>query len=806
MDVDARLKALARLAQSKTDAAREAIEKELNQVSKTLESESEYDFLTQALDILDVIGYRLSGHAVGIVDAFIQTVEARKIRNTQVEEFLSFEVAKYNNAQTLVAKAIEVAVHLRYYETQSVLRILLRTFNHPSESVRKKAFEGLSAVASYDLDVFYGSDRNGGIGAAPQQQIIDTLEIQSDPDLKAHFPAALKLLDELLSPSMEGATWSSTALTLSRGATPALPSISAIRQRSIRLLCRMFGLAATKSEKLRLINTLHSATRTNVHTSLDENASEMIVRDATDVLAFYARLVPTEDFQIVQKIEHNSYWIFVHAHREEIRTAALSVEKALATHREYHIYRVLVGFEGVFSDWATLQSADTQWGIREKERRDKASELARSVTPETYPEWRARILACAKTESDDLATFPVFYQFLDELAATHPELALTLVTEDTATVARFLIPLLHGLWGGSCKDATRNLIEKWIKEAKAGKEHHLFAATKLFLSTKDVDVALLGSLVEKAVEIRDIPAVRQVVAVAIVRYPMAGEGAGNLKELLFRALEALTAVGDASWVYDAWFRDEARQLFAELQGADLDNVLRNLKVLPKIDYHADELLARIAERAPERVIQFFCERLSVETKRDQDSGSAVFEAVPYEFHKLHEPLSKAPNAAVRAVLARYRADSSLFAFRGARLLHNIFPKFSEKLEAELLQLVWEGGEANYGFVLGILRNYQGEPFIHRLCKEIVKAIPDGSGLRTEVAIALETTGMVSGAFGMSEAYERKRKEVLDWLADPDERVQNFAKWYIGNLEHMRDAERKRAEEDIALRKFQFGEE
>src|SRR5207302_1515678 len=97
--------------------------------------------------------------------------------------------------------------------------------------------------------------------------------------------------------------------------------------------------------------------------------------------------------------------------------------------------------------------------------------------------------------------------------------------------------------------------------------------------------------------------------------------------------------------------------------------------------------------------------------------------------------------------------------------------FSDEFEAELLKLVQEGGERNLEFVLAVLRNYHGQPFIHRLSKEIVKSIPIDSTFRTEVAIALETTGVVSGEFGVSEAYERKRQEVLDWLTDPDERVQ-----------------------------------
>jgi hypothetical protein len=137
---------------------------------------------------------------------------------------------------------------------------------------------------------------------------------------------------------------------------------------------------------------------------------------------------------------------------------------------------------------------------------------------------------------------------------------------------------------------------------------------------------------------------------------------------------------------------------------------------------------------------------------------------------------------------------------------NIFPNFSDKFEAELLKLVRQGGDRNYEFVLAILRNYDGQTFIHRLSKEIVKSVPPDSPFLTDVAIALESTGVVSGEFGLVDAYERKQQEVLDWVEDPDTRVQQFATRYIEDLEKMRDAERKRAEEDIALRKFHYGEE
>ena len=120
-------------------------------------------------------------------------------------------------------------------------------------------------------------------------------------------------------------------------------------------------------------------------------------------------------------------------------------------------------------------------------------------------------------------------------------------------------------------------------------------------------------------------------------------------------------------------------------------------------------------------------------------------------------------------------------------------------------MVREGGDAELEFVAGVLRAYSGEAFIHAVAKELIKHLPPGSSLVPEVEIALQSTGVVSGEFGMAEAYERKRLEVLDWLQEPDARIRTFAVRYISQLEAMRDGERARAEESIALRKFNYGE-
>jgi hypothetical protein len=277
-----------------------------------------------------------------------------------------------------------------------------------------------------------------------------------------------------------------------------------------------------------------------------------------------------------------------------------------------------------------------------------------------------------------------------------------------------------------------------------------------------------------------------------------------IDDLFIPALEVLTEQANANWIFDFWFRREARAVMCNLGEPEIDLVLRNLLALKEIDYHAEEVLFLIAQRTPKKVLLFLCQRLSTQAQKTE-GGSSTFDAIPYKLHKLHEPLSKIPEDAVRVIRDQYDGNYQMFIFRGARLLKIIFPQFSVDFEAALLNIVREGGNASLEFVLAILRNYEGEPFIHSLCKQIVKSITLESPLRTEIAVALESTGVVTGEFWFAEAFERKKNEIADWLTDPDAKVQEFAKWYATSLEQMSAADRRRAEEEIALRKYKYGE-
>ncbi|MGH8635064.1 MAG: hypothetical protein ACRET7_13160 [Burkholderiales bacterium] len=795
MDFDLRLKALIGLADSQTSAALEALKDALEKAQASLNEHTQYDLLEQSLSILEAIAHRFKNEVTSAIISFIPALKTRRITYSAEMSMFAKDIASYQNASSLAVCAIDVLMRLRYVSTEPITRTLLKLSVDENKDIRSKAIDSLKTIAAYDLDVFYGPDRKTGIGGEPQRQVLRLVSDLEDKELIEYHAAVLGIAESLLSPTLEGTRWSSTAVTISHLAVPADGGVVDIRGDTIRLLRRLYELLPETSQKMWVIGVMNDATRPHRAPSGDEDVVGMITRNSQDVLEFYRGLVGTADFAIVQKIESLSYWVFYHAPNEQVKRYALAVETAIAENAEYQTYKILIGFEGIFESWEKLRKDDKYWEETDKYRKDKATEFANSITAANFDEWRARIIAYAKTQSQDLATFPNFYYFLQTFAKAQPKLALKLISEEPDAIAGFIIPILRGLWDGPEQPALRKILDEWIEEGR-----YLYASTKQFLDCPTLDRALVKRLLERAKELNELDTVSLVMTVAASNY---NDDESIVKELFIPALEILTEHGNPQWIFELWFRREARAVIASLDEYGTDLILKNLMALEKIDYHAEEILYLIAQKMPQKVLTFLCQRLSA--TQEGEKKHKTYDAIPFTLHKLNKPLATIPNDAVRIVRTEYDGNFGMFIFRGAHLLKTIFPQFSSEFEAELLRLVEEGGDDDLEFVVAVLRNYEGQTFIHNVCKAMVNKVPTDSQFRTEVTIALQNTGVVSGAYGFAEAYDRKKAEIQGWLSDPSEKIREFAARYVEGLDHMIIADRRRADEDIALRKQRFDE-
>ena len=71
-------------------------------------------------------------------------------------------------------------------------------------------------------------------------------------------------------------------------------------------------------------------------------------------------------------------------------------------------------------------------------------------------------------------------------------------------------------------------------------------------------------------------------------------------------------------------------------------------------------------------------------------------------------------------------------------------------------------------------------------------------------LTLLATGVVSGEFGLADAYSRKAELVADWQSDPDPHVRKFARSFSESLNAMAERERENALESMEVRKHLYG--
>ncbi len=206
------------------------------------------------------------------------------------------------------------------------------------------------------------------------------------------------------------------------------------------------------------------------------------------------------------------------------------------------------------------------------------------------------------------------------------------------------------------------------------------------------------------------------------------------------------------------------------------------------------VLVRETER--QRLTELMTARLA---KRADTGDKAQGELIPFEFQGLEAVLSKDPELAISKGLTWFAQDRTDFRFRGGSLLSRAFPTYTPEFAAALCKLVKAGGDAEADFSLALLQNYLDSTSTDGVLREIVSRFPQDAPKMDGVRININSTGVVSGEFGLAEAWRVKKESLTRWMADDRQTVKSFAEQRIAELDQMIVAERRRVETDRELR-------
>ena len=697
--------------------------------------------------------------------------------------------------------ALDVLERLRYVDVEQSFLTLCEIYStSTSEKETNRLIQAAERMASHDLSIWKK------YGPVVQRKIVEQIKLL-EPDLVASvLPLVAAALSQVLSAEAESTKSGADVITFQRAAILPSPELKELREEAIRLLTNLYDTAGDSDKRL-IRNSVWSATRTASYPPENEDLDVIVIENSKLLVEYFTGCISNENFEVLQGIEHRVYWLKKHfspwAVADEdhpVRSGAAAAllqsidnfRDAANNNEEYGVYKVLVGYESVFPPaWD-----DDQFGYREEDayRKEELGKFIKDISPENVDAWRDRIEHCAAVESRDLATFRYFGAFLSDVAAAHPEIALGLVSERSLAGVKFL-PSLYGGLKQSAPAEVSEILMGWCRD-----HHGIERICRAIRFSDELDMELLSTAAAAALTTDDRIAVIEIVAALLCRQDLEIED--SHLELLRLCIRYMTGNNDSSWVHEAWAYANESNLLKGLNEADAKLLLDNLVHMPHLEYQAEAALGVLLDLYPEAVVGFFGDRVRYERALEEKDG---YSAIPYEFHEIAEKLQPQVEQLIQLGEELFVEDGFMFEFRGGRLISITFPTFTPEFEKKLTELVSTGSEQKIDFVLHILRNYKGQPFLHPLCKEIINALERESKLINSVSLVLESMGVVSGEYGMRDAYIAEKEEMGAWSADEREKVRVFAARECLSLDRQIAAEQRRAREQLELRKRDFEE-
>jgi hypothetical protein len=710
----------------------------------------------------------------------------------------------FDNLQGYIAdyvtnEGLQLIDDLRYFDIELTFRVLCELYvTARSDEERNRILQSVERLARYDLNAW----RQVGFGV--QKVLYDATCALSEAEKAPLRPLIADMCRLFLETNLRGTTWHFDPVSLQSGAVPPSNAFGEFRKSVLKLLFNLYRGAASPTEKMQVIQALNTATRFPMEGGRD-HLIELVLDDTRQIVEFFTERLAIEPFEIVQHLEHHYLWVYrrsremvegrtqdaIAANAQAIVAAVEAFRDRANANDQFVKFKTLVGFESVFPMEWSGQSMEIE--RPRKYRADKITEYAASVTADNADAWYDIIRLCTAVQANDAATFPSLGEFLKQLAARSPEIVVGYLKRDEGLLRDFLSAMLAGFAESSKPDIAMSLISDWIEQ---GRQLAAIAHYLRFAENTGTDLAMRVG--QQAIKLKDPVAATRIIVAIVAR-----QLASLVEPIFLPIIRMLNELDDAHWVNEVWYLPSLSDFLEGLSEKQSEAILANLVLRERIHDHDEWVLRAIAGKYPGAVWTFFKERLDRAEGSDTENR---YEAIPYHLDELVKPLAQDAHLAVSAVRSWYSPDDHLFTYSGGRLLHAVFPQVTDAFEAELLALAQTGNDEHINFVLSILRSYDGGTSLHQVCKALVGALPEGDKRINEVTIILESMGVVSGEFGMVQAYQHQKEEMRDWLSDPRAKVRGFAELHMRSLDRAIAAEQRRSETAYELRRRGWPEE
>jgi ppGpp synthetase/RelA/SpoT-type nucleotidyltranferase len=643
------------------------------------------------------------------------------------------------------------------------------------------------------------------VGPGLQRMIVDRVAALSDNALVNAASAATLMLRESLLSTVNGTTSQADALIFHSGAVGVSDALGVMRKDALKQLERLHGLLNEGDLRSSVRHAMTAAGDTPNNAGYSDELGALIIDDLTYVVGFFEGVVGELELEAKRRLEVELFRIFFRYHtlppamaeNAELVIGQGRLLDAIATCRaiidsdvDLVRYRLLVGHDSVSRRMWNEASYDHEGDARD--RSTALDELVATVSAATADEWLSDIERYVETRSADQATFLGLQDFIKKVAAVAPSVMLGWLPRLSGRLSTWLAGMLHALVEANQGAAIEQLLDEWVSDGK-----YLSAIAYYLQWAEQFRFDLLVRITERALTEMDENILGNVALAAARQSERRNEPLFD--EVYLPAARALAGRGNFAWT-GGWFNWKNTGLLKNLDAKQTSDLLELLVDLPRIGMDGEQMLATIAERYPDAVLDLIGKRFN----RDRDSDGIRYEDLPYGLNTLRAPLAAVPDKVVGAARAWFEADRVFAQYRGGRLIAELFPELEHPMYRLLYNEI-ETGREGIQFVLSVLRGYEGQAFLHPLLQAAVDFLDPGDELLGTVRAVIDSSGVLVGEYGSVEAQESRKALVADWEKDERPKVREFAAEFIRSADNTLAWERRRADHRVAMRKIDWEE-
>jgi len=798
---------LAKLAKLENEKTSIFLVTKAKEIKNRIATSTNNDEIFESLDILDAFVFRVPDVALEIVQIVIGTERAPQMNVSPIGSF------RGKNYEDVAIKALDLLGQIRYSKPDELLTIVAPLVQREGSSIGKKAQDVLKSLANYDYFILTKTK----VGYGVQRKVLDFVLTMKEQDKLSRFDVIETVAHELLSTEIEGREWTKEdTLTFHSGALNASDSLRDIRKEIMEMLSRLYQKSDDTKIKLRIVRILGDAVRSPMSVVYGDDLAAMLQKDSEYITKVFRSFVFPDNktnvgsLAVAKAVDELLYWF--KRHSKYTSKEVVELRKDILNDSLYALFRLLV------SDDITYREEEG-WDTAENKRKTEIQNLITSITVDNVSDWQSKLNKIAEqNELVERWTYIYFREFVKKLSSSKRDVASLLLTrafELNSALVNFVGSFLEGfrevndfeMWD----KFVRLIIDSKNPSLISNINHSLirFGDNRLTKEIRVSDFDILSDLVEERGDFaflkneveKNAALHHSIINVLISNYD---KNPSLIEDLI------ISEVDKNPQFLEMYVRELSHALWRNYidYGKLGEKATQFIKVkligISDLHWESQQLLLDLGKKDLQIILDVFMGRIALDVAQKEDRKKDLdrtphYDAIPYHFNdELRTYVGTHPDylKKISGYLAESTPEWSVYNWDLGELIERIGVSFKEAI----MTLVEKGDIDSLRRAVNLMNSVDGGDL--ELLMDIVRKTDDKRVL-DKIASLVYSTGVVSGEYGIAQAYESKAKQLEQYKSDKNPNVQKFIKQTIKTLKASAEQEFKRSDEEKQIRKIEF---